>query len=107
MLGDLDKECVAMKHVVALATTAAFLVLPSVGIAFAGANPSGTGQPATQKCEDLTTPNPPGNTADSPGSPFADGGTAGDHYAGEDGNPNASNNSHAESQYDIACFRGP
>src|SRR5262249_12757289 len=34
MLGDLEKECVAMKHIVTSATIAAFLVLPSPGLVF-------------------------------------------------------------------------
>jgi hypothetical protein len=62
------------------------------------ANPPGPpGQPS-QSCQDLE-PNIPGNSADSPGSPFNEagidsvsGGIGGQHYT-------------ETSQYDVACFQ--
>jgi hypothetical protein len=102
-----------MKHIIASAAIATFLVLPSAELAFAGAgNPSGTGQP-NASCETDTGARPPGNTAGSPGSPFADGGKAGQVYAGErttngnSGNPASGNSGAQASQYDVACVRGP
>jgi hypothetical protein len=75
---------------------AALCLAPAVP-AFAAANPSGTGRP-DQSCQDLE-PNTPGNSADSPGSPFnepginsTNGGTGGQHYS-------------ETSQYDVACFQ--
>jgi hypothetical protein len=75
---------------------AALCLVPAVP-AFAAANPSGTGRP-DQSCQDLE-PNTPGNSADSPGSPFnepginsTNGGTGGQHYS-------------ETSQYDVACFQ--
>src|SRR5262245_59922134 len=97
-LGDLDKECVAMKHIVTSAAIAAFLVLPSAVLAFAGVgNPSGTTGPPNASCEQ--NPNPPGNSGSvyNTGSPFAEGGQAGTVYAGErtlngnSGNPASGN----------------
>ena len=59
-----------------------------------------TGQPM-QSCE--TTGSPPGNSANARGSAFADSGTAGSKYAGEQ--PQNSRNTAAVSQYDTACAR--
>ena len=59
-----------------------------------------TGQPGAS-CE--LVPNQPGNSANSPGSAFADGGTAGSHYAGEQ--PQNQRNTASVSQYDVACDR--
>jgi hypothetical protein len=61
-----------------------------------------TGQPM-QSCE--TTGSPPGNSANAPGSAFADGGTAGSKYAGEQ--PQNQRNSASVSQYDVACANQP
>jgi hypothetical protein len=58
------------------------------------------GQP-NASCEDPGANPPPG---------FSSGGFANaeTHYAGSEGTPSAANgSSHAVSQYDIACFRGP
>jgi hypothetical protein len=64
-----------------------------------GASPAlATGQP-NQSCENQ--PNTPGRSASAPGSAFADGGTAGTVYAGEQ--PQNSNNPMSVSQYDVAC----
>src|SRR5438270_8658577 len=61
-----------------------------------------TGQPM-QSCE--TTGSPPGNSANARGSAFADSGTAGSKYAGEQ--PQNSRNSASVSQYDVACANQP
>jgi hypothetical protein len=69
------------------------------GTALAGSgNPAGTGQPSVE-CDEF--PTTPGHSSSSPGSPFNEDGTSGDHYAGEQ--PQNSNNAHSVSQYDIAC----
>jgi hypothetical protein len=77
---------------------AATLVLAlSGGPAAFAANPPGTGQP-NQSCEEQPT-GPSG---------FDTGGFANaeEHYAGSPGTPSAANgNSHAVSQYDVACFQ--
>ena len=74
------------------------LVLGTTAPAFA-ANPPGKGQPS-QECGSSTAPqSPPG---------FDSGGFANaeSHYAGSDGTPSAANgNSHAVSQYDVACYQ--
>src|SRR5438876_7607397 len=57
-----------------------------------------TGQPM-QSCE--TTGSPPGNSANARGSAFADSGTAGSKYAGEQ--PQNSRNTASVSLYDTAC----
>ena len=61
-----------------------------------------TGQPMAS-CE--TTGSPPGHSADAPGSAFAENGTAGSKYAGEQ--PQNSRNSASVSQYDVACANQP
>ena len=75
---------------------------PSLAVAFAGAvsaakNPSGTGQPS-QSCQ--AEPAQPNG--------FGTGGFANAEakYAGSDGTPSLANgNSHAVSQYDVACYQ--
>jgi len=64
-----------------------------------GANPPGQGQPS-QECGSATA-------SQSPAGFETDGfANAEDHYAGSDGTPSAANgNSHAVSQYDVACFQ--
>jgi hypothetical protein len=101
-----------MKHIIASAAIATFLVLPSAGLAFAGAgNPSGTGQPLSNglvECPDPGSMDPgsrPGNAVSASGSAFNPDGQAGTVYAGEQDNNN--NNPKSVSQYDVACFRGP
>ena len=68
------------------------------GVAFAASNPSVTGQPNTS-CED------PGMSMPHV---FTTGGfaNAAAHYAGSENTPSLnSGNSHAVSQYDVACFQ--
>jgi hypothetical protein len=75
-------------------------VLVAVALTPLGAGVSHAGQP-NASCEDTGANPPPG---------FSTGGFANaeNHYAGSPGTPSAANgNSHAVSQYDIACFRGP
>jgi hypothetical protein len=68
----------------------------------AAPNPSGTGPP-NQSCQDLEASSgggiTPGNSANSPGSPFNEpginspnGGTGGQHYS-------------PKSQYDVSCYQ--
>ena len=76
-----------------------FLVVPVVAFGLAVAGPASAGQP-NASCEDPGAQPPPG---------FSTGGfsNAESHYAGSEGTPSAANgNSHAVSQYDIACFGG-
>jgi hypothetical protein len=61
-----------------------------------------TGQPM-QSCE--TTGSPPGHSANAPGSAFAENGTAGSKYAGEQ--TQNSRNTASVSQYDVACANQP
>ncbi len=75
------------------------LALALVGPASAASNPNGTGQPS-QSCGSATASMSPNgfNTAG-----FAN---AANVYAGSPGTPSAANgNSHAVSQYDVACFQ--
>ncbi len=67
------------------------------GAAYAAANPSGTGQPS-QSCQ-AEPSSPPGfNTDGFQGATLV--------YAGSPGTPSLANgNSHAVSQYDVACFQ--
>ena len=84
-------------------------VVVVVGALFAltatGALATGGGQP------NMTCPSDnslaPGNTANSPGSPFNEvtPGKAGPLYAGSGANTNTPANSAAVSQYDVACFK--
>lgn len=60
-----------------------------------------TGQPMAS-CE--TTGSPPGGSGTAPGSAFS-GGTADEHYAGEQ--PQNSRNTASSSQYDVACTHQP
>jgi hypothetical protein len=82
----------------------AVLVFSVVGVAMAvdphsASNPKG--QPS-QSCQ--AQPNTPGggNSANSPGSPFA-GGNSANHYAGSQ--PQNSKNPKSVAQYDVACFQ--
>jgi hypothetical protein len=76
------------------------LVVPLVAIGLAAAGPAYAGQP-NASCEAAGANPPPG---------FSTGGfsNAQSVYAGALGTPSLANgNSHAVSQYDIACFGGP
>ena len=87
------------KLAVVLAATL-MLALSSGPAAFAAPNPSGTGQPGVECGDEGAELAPPG---------FATGGfaIAEEHYAGSDGTASLANagNSHAVSQYDVACFQ--
>jgi hypothetical protein len=77
-----------------------FLVIPVVAASLSVAAPAVAGQP-NASCESPGA-NPP------PGFSTAGFANAEAHYAGSEGTPSAANgNSHAVSQYDIACFGGP
>jgi hypothetical protein len=76
---------------------AAILALAlSATAAFAG-NPAGTGQPGAECGDEDATVMPHGFTTGG----FAN---AEEHYAGHGASVN-SNNSHAVSQYDVACYQ--
>lgn len=90
-----------MHRRIARAVTAA-LVLGSLvsGATLAASNPSGTGQP-NQSCQEQPT-GPAGLLSTTNG--FAR--VAVNVYAGSPGTPSAANgNSHAVSQYDVACYQ--
>jgi hypothetical protein len=84
------------RHLFLLAPAALCFGLASAAPAWAD-NPPGPPGPPSQSCQDLglTTP---GNSANSPGSPFNEpsgsnpGGIGGQHYS-------------ENSQYDVACFQ--
>ena len=77
------------------------------GTAFAGGNPSGTGQPSQTCGSTGGTNSEPGNASSAPGSAFNEnGGKAGSVYAGSKGTPSAAHGSgNAVSQYDVACYQ--
>jgi hypothetical protein len=80
------------------------IVFSVTGVALAAdphstSNP--TGQPS-QSCQAQPSAPGGGNSSNSPGSPFADGHSAG-QYAGSQ--PQNSNNPKSVAQYDVACFQ--
>jgi hypothetical protein len=90
-----------------LAGVGAFAALSLGGTAFANDPHSAgtTGQPS-QSCQATTPPNTPGNAGSNLGSVFSPSGQSGTVYAGQPGTPSLANgNSHAVSQYDVACFQ--
>jgi hypothetical protein len=87
------------KFIMAFLATGALVASGTTG-AIAAPNPSetGTGLPL-QSCQELGETDRPGNSAESPGSPFneapensPEGGIGGQHY-------------NETSQYDVACFQ--
>ena len=88
-----------MRRSVLVALIIAFFSLALASPALAD-NPPGPPGPPSQSCQDLglTTP---GNSANSPGSPFNEPGT------GTAGNPGGigGQNYSPKSQYDVACFQ--
>ena len=87
------RKAAAVLAVLAASTATAAPALPA-------SNPSGTGQPS-QSCQAEPT-GPPGITSTTNG--FAT--RAVNVYAGSPGTPSLANgNSHAVSQYDVACFQ--
>ncbi|MFL6288051.1 MAG: hypothetical protein ACJ73L_06600 [Actinomycetes bacterium] len=88
-----------MKRVLAVSAIAPLMLLAFAGTASAASNPAGSGQPGAECGDAGATSSPAGfNTAG-----FANAET---HYAGSDGTPSLrSGNSHAVSQYDIACYQ--
>jgi len=86
-----------------IATVAALFLVIAGGAG--AANPPGAGQPS-QTCLSSNAPSEPGHAANAPGSAFNEnGGTAGAVYAGNGQTLNTPANSHAVSQYDVACFQ--
>jgi hypothetical protein len=84
---------------------AVVVVAALVAIAVPGALATGGGQPNMTCPADNSLA--PGNTGNSPGSPFNEvsPGTAGPLYAGNGANQNTPANTAAVSQYDVACFK--
>lgn len=80
---------------VLVVTVIAVLVL---ALAVAAAGPVLAGQPGVE-CDEFSSS--PGHASDARGSAFAEGGIAGQHYAGEQDQND--NNPHSVSQYDVAC----
>jgi hypothetical protein len=83
----------------ALTLVACITALVIAASALGAPNPNGTGQPS-QSCQDVGT-GPPGITSTTNG--FAT--RAVNVYAGSPGTESAEANSHAVSQYDVACFQ--
>jgi hypothetical protein len=67
-------------------------------LAIAAVGPVSAGQPSVE-CDVFSSS--PGHASDARGSAFAEGGIAGQHYAGEQDQND--NNVHSVSQYDVAC----
>ncbi|MDE2025305.1 MAG: hypothetical protein KGJ07_02325 [Patescibacteria group bacterium] len=86
--------------------TGTMLSLVLAGSAFANTSPNGPGQPGAPgtTCQQYTIT--PGNAANGQ-SPFNPNGQSGSVYAGNPGTASLehSNNTHAVSQYDVACFQ--
>ncbi len=83
----------------ALTLIACIAALVVAASALGAANPNGTGQPS-QSCQAQPT-GPPGITSTTNG--FAT--RAVNVYAGSPGTESAEANTHAVSQYDVACFQ--
>jgi hypothetical protein len=83
----------------ALTLVACIAALVVAAGAFGASNPNGTGQPS-QSCQDVGI-GPPGITSTTNG--FAT--MAVNVYAGSPGTESAEANTHAVSQYDVACFQ--
>jgi hypothetical protein len=78
---------------------AVIVAVAPVGAAFAASNPSGSGQPGAE-CGAANAATAPAGFGTSG---FAKAET---HYAGSDGTHSlVSGNTHAVSQYDVACFQ--
>ncbi len=88
-----------MRKLILAAMASLVVAAFAAGPAVAAPNPSGKGQPNAE-CGGL------GATSEPAGF-FTDGfAKAEKHYAGSEGTPSAANgNSHAVSQYDVACFQ--
>jgi hypothetical protein len=95
-----------------LALVGLVMVMAAVMVAPSFATSPGTnGQPG-ETCLSSNALTEPGNAASAPGSAFNEpsaanpsGGTAGQVYAGSGANTSTPANSHAVSQYDVACFQ--
>ena len=88
-----------MKRFLVAASIGALAPLLLAGAAFAAPNPAGTGQPGAECGDEGATSEPPGFLTD--GFEIAEA-----HYAGSEGTPSLnSNNPHAVSQYDVACYQ--
>ena len=77
----------------------------TAGAAFAAENPAETGQPGTAQLGSAGGCGAAGRTAMPNGFNTAGFANAGLRYAGSADNPNASGNTHAVAEYDIACYQ--
>ena len=93
-----------MKRLFAALILAGALTASIGGAVFADTTPPPNGQPSAS-CETSTTR--PGAAMSASGSAFNPDGTAGAHYAGNDGTASLlhANSANAVSQYDVACFQ--
>lgn len=88
-----------MKRIVAIVSAVSLLAAVPSSVAFAAANPNGTGQPS-QSCQ-AEPSGPPGLLSTTNG--FATRAVI--VYAGAPGTESAEANTHAVSQYDVACYQ--
>ena len=88
-----------MKQIISCLAIGTCLLVAPTGTVF-GANPSGTGQP-NQSCQSVF----PAGTFTPPGFNTDGFNHATNVYAGSGQNTQTPANSHAVSQYDVACFQ--
>jgi hypothetical protein len=94
----MNRSATVIRSLALAATLGAALALSVASGALAGGNPSGTGQPDAECGEENATMEPHG---------FTTGGFAHAEllYAGSEDSRSNSDNEHAVSQYDVACFQ--
>jgi hypothetical protein len=93
-----------MRRFVISVTTVVAIAAGTASGALADRNPAGTGQPGTANPNGVACGDP-GATSMPPGFSSPGFANASQHYAGSPLNPNASGNSHAVAEYDIACYQ--
>ena len=96
---------IEMKRAIAVAALVPVLGLTMIVPAMAASNPAGTGQPGTANPNGVACGDP-GATAQPHGFGTAGFQNAAQNYAGSPGTGSLnSGNSHAVSEYDIACYQ--
>ncbi len=94
-----------MKRLIAVGLLAPLLSVLMIGTAAAAANPAGSGQPGTANPNGVACGDP-GATSQPAGFGTAGFANAAARYAGSPGTGSLhSGNSHAVSEYDIACYQ--
>ena len=93
----MNRPATVLRSLALAATLGAALALSVASGALAGGNPAGTGQPGAECGEEGATMEPHGFTTTG----FARAELV---YAGSE-DSHSSNNEHAVSQYDVACFQ--